>query len=173
MDGDGAPRGAIVAIAGIATGFIMGVFSHQVWRMVRHGGDDSVSKARREILEADEDSDEDNVGINPVLKGSRSEPHKLIFCVRTDLKMQKGKIAAQVGHAAVGAYKACARIRPATLQIWEDNSQPKIALQISSQQEALQLQRAAKSLGLTTCTIRDAGRTQVAAVRQPHFSKFP
>jgi peptidyl-tRNA hydrolase, PTH2 family len=30
---------------------------------------------------------------------------KMVLCVRTDLKMQRGKIAAQVGHGVLGAYK--------------------------------------------------------------------
>eukprot|EP01117_Protostelium_nocturnum_P006431 TRINITY_DN231_c0_g1_i1.p1 TRINITY_DN231_c0_g1~~TRINITY_DN231_c0_g1_i1.p1 ORF type:complete len:124 (+),score=60.40 TRINITY_DN231_c0_g1_i1:50-421(+) len=33
------------------------------------------------------------------------EEYKMLFVVRTDLKMGNGKIAAQVGHATLGAYK--------------------------------------------------------------------
>lgn len=30
---------------------------------------------------------------------------KMVLCVRTDLKMQKGKTGAQIGHAVLGGYK--------------------------------------------------------------------
>lgn len=94
-----------------------------------------------------------------------TEETKLIFCVRVDLKMTKGKIAAQVGHATLGAYKKARRSHPAILRGWEDSAQPKIALQIRSAAEANQLDARARSLGIPTYKVHDAGRTQIAAVR--------
>lgn len=44
------------------------------------------------------EGDEDDAAVH--------EESKLIFCVRTELGMTPGKIAAQVGHATLGAYKA-------------------------------------------------------------------
>lgn len=38
--------------------------------------------------------------------------------VRNDLKMQKGKVAAQCGHAAVAAYAKALREKPKTLKNW-------------------------------------------------------
>lgn len=93
------------------------------------------------------------------------EPHKLVLCVRTDLKMQKGKIAAQVGHATLGAYKEAQKHNAQALRTWEGQAQPKIALQVPSRDQATRLQNAAKRLNLTTYVVYDAGRTQVAAVR--------
>lgn len=87
-----------------------------------------------------------------------------MLCVRTDLKMQKGKIAAQVGHATLGAYKHALKKNPFALRKWENGAQPKIALQVGSETEARRLERAAKSRGLTTYMVYDAGRTQIAAV---------
>jgi hypothetical protein len=40
------------------------------------------------------------------------EKHKMVLCVRTDLKMGKGKIAAQCGHAVLGSYKQALRKTP-------------------------------------------------------------
>lgn len=38
--------------------------------------------------------------------------------VRNDLKMQKGKVAAQCGHAAVAAYAKALNQTPKTLKRW-------------------------------------------------------
>jgi len=55
--------------------------------------------------------------------------YKLILIIRTDLKMGKGKIAAQCSHAAVAAYKA-ARKHPKILRAWEKSGQAKITLKV-------------------------------------------
>ncbi|KAG5456400.1 MAG: peptidyl-tRNA hydrolase [Olpidium bornovanus] len=68
-----------------------------------------------------------------------------VLVVRTDLGMSKGKAAAQL------------------LRAWEYNGQPKVALQCKDQDEILELQACAESLGLVTKVVQDAGRTQVAA----------
>lgn len=159
--------------AEVTAGFVIGLFFNFFWRQIRNvdkgrsssTSDENVSFIGDDDDDSEEDDGDDNKGINPVLSGSSTEPHKMVFCVRTDLKMQKGKIAAQVGHATLGAYKACARIRPEALRAWENDAQPKVALQIPSHEEAMRLHGAAKDLGLTTYIVYDAGRTQVAAVR--------
>lgn len=56
--------------------------------------------------------------------------YKLILVIRTDLKMGKGKVAAQCSHAAVAAYKA-ARKHPKILKAWEESGQAKITLKVS------------------------------------------
>lgn len=38
--------------------------------------------------------------------------------MRNDLKMQKGKVAAQCGHAAVAAYAKASSTKPKTLKNW-------------------------------------------------------
>lgn len=49
------------------------------------------------------------------------------------------------------------------LQRWENSGQPKIAVQVKSEEELLLVQAQALSLGLCARVIRDAGRTQIAA----------
>ena len=44
---------------------------------------------------------------------------KQIFIVRTDLKMGKGKIAAQCSHAAVDAYEKALRENPKWVEEWK------------------------------------------------------
>lgn len=55
---------------------------------------------------------------------------KLVLIVRNDLKMGKGKVAAQCAHAAVAAYKQ-AKKHPAVLKSWENCGQTKITLKVS------------------------------------------
>jgi len=49
--------------------------------------------------------------------------------IRTDLKMGKGKVAAQCCHAAVAAYKSAIKY-PKILRAWEESCQPKITLKV-------------------------------------------
>lgn len=88
---------------------------------------------------------------------------KQVLCVRTDLGMTKGKIAAQCGHATLACYKAVSKHAPLLLKRWEYLGQAKIALKVDSEEELLTLQAQAMSLGLVAKVVRDAGRTQIAA----------
>ncbi|KAL7930136.1 peptidyl-tRNA hydrolase PTH2 domain-containing protein [Trichoderma chlorosporum] len=97
-----------------------------------------------------------------------SEECKLVLVVRTDLGMTKGKIAAQCSHATLACYKALAHADPASperkvLARWERFGQAKIAVQIKSQADMLELRGKARAMGLTAEVIQDAGRTQIEA----------
>ena len=65
---------------------------------------------------------------------SESGEVKLILVVRTDLKMGKGKAAAQCSHAAVMAYEQLGKSNPALLQDWRYNGQPKVVVKTDSEQ---------------------------------------
>jgi PTH2 family peptidyl-tRNA hydrolase len=88
---------------------------------------------------------------------------KLVFVVRTDLGLGKGKLASQCSHAAVRCYQKVLSTSPKTLRLWELQGQPKIVLKAEEdgEQYLLQLCNKAKSLGLVTALIRDAGKTQI------------
>jgi len=88
---------------------------------------------------------------------------KMVLVVRQDLKMGKGKAAAQCAHAAVGAYKKAARHQPLVLKKWERDGQAKITLKADSEEVLEELELVAKSQKLVTSLIFDAGRTQIAA----------
>ena len=90
--------------------------------------------------------------------------HKMVLAVRMDLKMEKGKMCAQCGHAVLGAYKNCSD--SGALSAWESGGQAKIALKCPDEAALLQLRGEAKQRGLTTYLVRDAGRTQIAAGSQ-------
>merc|ERR1712130_938479 len=96
-------------------------------------------------------------------KKKLSGQFKLVFCVRTDLKMNKGKIAAQCGHATVGSYEALLQGgRDDILDAWNESGQKKIALKVKSEEEMINLKNKAKKAGLITYMVIDAGHTQVA-----------
>lgn len=85
---------------------------------------------------------------------------KLVLIVRTDLAMGRGKIAAQVAHAAVAAVLATSRSRD--FATWLAEGQPKVVLKVASADELLDVARRARAAGVPVELIQDAGRTQVA-----------
>lgn len=84
------------------------------------------------------------------------------MCIRNDLKMQKGKVAAQCGHAAVAAYAKGLTVAPKMVKRWMTYGGTKITLKLDSEEDLLKLEKAAKKLNLITSVVRDAGQTQVA-----------
>jgi PTH2 family peptidyl-tRNA hydrolase len=80
--------------------------------------------------------------------------------------MGKGKIAAQCSHAAVGCYRNTVTTGTAQqrqwLSMWELIGEAKIAVKCNKESEMIELEKKATELGLTTCLIVDAGRTQIA-----------
>jgi len=89
--------------------------------------------------------------------------HKMVLVVRNDLKMGKGKAAAQCCHATLSAYKQARRKNPDMLRVWECSGQQKVTVKVETEEELLTLLAKARSLGLVAAVIADAGRTQIAA----------
>jgi PTH2 family peptidyl-tRNA hydrolase len=83
---------------------------------------------------------------------------KQVLVVRKDLKMEKGKLAAQVAHASLEAYK---KADIDTINEWEDEGMKKVVLAVNDLIELMKIKDAAKSAGLAYAVIRDAGRTQL------------
>ncbi|XP_062588056.1 peptidyl-tRNA hydrolase 2, mitochondrial-like [Saccostrea cucullata] len=96
------------------------------------------------------------------LKLSDNGEYKLVLVVRQDLKMGKGKAAAQCCHAAVHASEFVARNKPELFNKWKMTGQPKVVVKADSEKMLLDLARKARSLGLNASLIQDAGRTQIA-----------
>src|SRR5215475_11591846 len=86
---------------------------------------------------------------------------KLALVVRTDLDMGRGKIAAQVAHAAVAAALAC--LGEAMFQEWLEDGQPKVVLRAPTAEVLNDVIDRARSAGLPVELVHDAGRTQVTA----------
>ena len=65
----------------------------------------------------------------------------MVLVVRTDLKMGKGKAAAQCSHAAVGAYKIAKKNSPSILRAWERMGQPKIVTKVETEDDLLSVSK--------------------------------
>lgn len=138
--------GALSLAAGVACGMCLG------WGLrVRFGmiPKSSVSDSEKET------------GTEASILGESGE-YKMILVVRNDLKMGKGKVAAQCSHAAVSAYKKIQKRNPELLKQWEYCGQPKVVVKAPDEETLIELLSHAKMLGLTVSLIQDAGRTQIA-----------
>ncbi len=85
---------------------------------------------------------------------------KQVIVVNQALKLPKGKLAAQVAHAAVEAFVMAeddARVN------WLEEGMPKVVLQASDEAELLRLHDLATQAGMPAALIEDAGRTVVPA----------
>lgn len=139
--------GTLSLAAGVACGMCLG------WGLRSHLGmfpQNSTSEANRDT----------ETGTEASILGESGE-YKMILVVRTDLKMGKGKVAAQCSHAAVSAYKQTQRRSPQVLKEWEYCGQPKVVVKAPDEDTLIQLLTHAKTLGLTVSLIQDAGRTQI------------
>jgi PTH2 family peptidyl-tRNA hydrolase len=101
---------------------------------------------------------------------------KQVLVIRRDLKMRRGKEIAQGAHAALEWLSALVcdaldpQTRTATVQldpvgfVWLTTSCRKITLQAQSEEELVELHRAALGRGLRSHLIRDSGRTEFGGV---------
>ncbi len=89
------------------------------------------------------------------------EEYKVVVLVRTDLDMGKGKMAAQVGHASVELALRAQKMDRKSFDSWMSGGQKKVVLKVSGKDEMLSVMNEARSNGLYTVIITDAGRTQV------------
>ena len=87
--------------------------------------------------------------------------YKLVIVIRTDIKMSKGKIAAQAGHAAVSASEYARKNRPEWWNPWIMEGQRKIAVKAKSEDEILNLERQARNAKLPVALIVDRGLTEI------------
>lgn len=87
--------------------------------------------------------------------------YKQAIVFRSDLKMSKGKIAAQAGHAAVSAAEEARKHFKEWWKAWLKEGQCKIAVKVESEKELLELEMQAKELALPCVLIIDRGLTEV------------
>ena len=64
---------------------------------------------------------------------------KQVIVVRTDLKMQRGKIAAQSSHASVEAMEKTKKKFPAWVEEWRETGMQKVVLKVGSEKELVEL----------------------------------
>lgn len=83
---------------------------------------------------------------------------KQAIIIRADLKMSKGKLAAQAAHASLEAYKKAGQLN---VELWESEGQKKVVLKVSGEKELAEIFMAAKRAKIPAALIRDAGKTQL------------
>lgn len=83
---------------------------------------------------------------------------KQVMVVRNDLKMGKGKIAAQCCHGSLGAYK---KTNHDKIRKWENEAYAKVVCKVNSLEELLELKKQAIINKVSYYLVVDAGRTQV------------
>jgi len=88
---------------------------------------------------------------------------KLVIAVRGDLKLSRGKLAAQVAHAAVSCALRAQKHDRREFRNWFDEGQRKVTVRCPDESSLHTLQADARAAGLTTGLVRDAGRTELAA----------
>ena len=85
---------------------------------------------------------------------------KLTVIVRSDLKMGKGKIAGQVGHACTSLLYYNSE-HPNIKQWFEEFNQTKVVLKVDSEEKLLDIISELEKLEIIHYGIRDAGKTQI------------
>lgn len=89
--------------------------------------------------------------------------YKQVIVFRSDLRLSKGKTAAQAGHAAVSAVEEARRCRREWFEGWLMEGQCKITVKVKNGKALSELEMQAKELGLPCALIVDRGLTEIPA----------
>ena len=87
-------------------------------------------------------------------------PVKQVIVVNEALQLPRGKLAAQVAHAAVAAFLDASK---ELQRRWLEEGMPKVVLRCDSEDALLALHAQAAGANIPVADIRDAGHTVVAA----------
>ncbi len=117
----------------------------------------------RQIIKFPDDKTETDWSPSLNCMASEEFKYKQVVVVRTDLKMGKGKLAAQVGHAAVSAAEEARKKHPEWWRKWLEEGQCKVTAKVKSLDEILELQKEAIQLKLPHSLIADRGLTQLSS----------
>lgn len=173
------PRSGLWELVGVAiASFVAGYTVHYVQGSTECKSPKSTRTLQHDLVEHnEEDGDESeeeyesesDVDIDSSALNSVPGEVRMTLVVRQDLKMTKGKAAAQCSHATLALYKkmtdpSSAAYNPEMVRRWEyGNGQAKITLQVPNQEGMDMLFAQAMSLGINAYIVHDAGRTQIAA----------
>jgi len=128
----------------------------------------------QQAYEDEDDDDEDDEGeyipSDCSSWNASHAPYKMILVVNRQLKMTKGKIGAQCGHAAVGCVQVAQRVCPQALNWWNRLGCAKICVGLPDDETMEGVQENARHL--PSYLVHDAGRTQIAAGSQTVLALF-
>ena len=94
------------------------------------------------------------------MPGNRLEV-KQVIAVRRDITMGRGKLAAQVAHAAVSAAEKARSTRQDWFNTWFTTGQAKVVVKVGSLENLIELESHARTIGLPTVSVKDMGLTQI------------
>lgn len=103
-----------------------------------------------------------------------AETFKMVFVVNMELQMGQGKIAAQVAHAALAMFRELMEneTKAEMVMAWGHLGETKVVVRAESTVQLEMLAQTATQRGVSNYTVRDAGRTQVAAGSQTVLALF-
>ncbi len=96
-----------------------------------------------------------------MLSFDRDSEYKVVILMRQDLKMSKGKSAAQACHAAVSCALASKKKDPSSFSEWDSRGQKIAVLKVDSEMQLFEFKAIADRQGITNSIICDAGRTEI------------
>ena len=85
---------------------------------------------------------------------------KQAIVIVKELKLTKGKMAAQASHASLGAYKLTKAKYPELVEEWESEGEKKVTIYVETEKDLLELYNKIPK-EIPKIIIRDAGRTQL------------
>ncbi|MGB9937423.1 MAG: aminoacyl-tRNA hydrolase [Methanobacterium sp.] len=83
---------------------------------------------------------------------------KQVMIIRSDLKMGKGKTAAQACHASLGAFK---KADPQKIRKWESEGEKKVVVKVKDLRELYEIYEIVKNTDIPIYLVQDAGRTEL------------
>lgn len=86
---------------------------------------------------------------------------KLVVIFRSDLRLSRGKVAVQAGHAAVSAAEEARKRHRDWWEEWLHEGQRKIVVKAKTEKELEELEEQARELGLPCALIVDRGLTEI------------
>ena len=96
------------------------------------------------------------------LRSKTDEEYKMVIVMRSDLKMSKGKLAAQAAHAAVNCAFAAKKKDPRGFDKWYSEGQKKVLLKVDSLERLYEIKAIVDANSINNSLITDAGRTEIA-----------
>ena len=87
----------------------------------------------------------------------------MALVVRKDLKLSAGKLAVQCSHAAVSCSLQAKKSEQRRFERWTNGGARKICLSVKDEEALRILMGQAKSAGLITNLVKDAGHTEIPA----------
>ncbi len=87
--------------------------------------------------------------------------YKLVIAVRKDLALSPGKLAVQASHASVSCALKSKKEKNKDFKKWFREGQKKVLVKCDDLEHLKFLKQVAKNEDLTTCSVTDAGLTEV------------